>query len=380
MRDLFFNERGIRELAANLKAAWPEFSESSFLDAVLPRMAPLGLNERNALVRDALHAHLPADFRNASAILLRALGPERPNEGPESYPGFYMMAVCAYVAEYGLDDPDTALPALREMTKRFSAEFAIRSFLIRHPDRTLRELHRWARDPHPQVRRLASEGSRPRLPWGMRLQPFIKDPAPVLELLERLREDPELFVRRSVANNLNDIAKDHPALVVATLKRWSAIPNPGTRWIVKHALRTLLKQGNPAALKLLGYHRDAPIAVERLSLRPARIAIGNTLQIRFTLRSTSKKSQRLMIDYVMHHVKANGRTAPKVFKLTTRSLEPGESCEIAKRHSFKLIGIRPYYPGRHAVEIQVNGHRCAKATFLLTRGASIRRGAKNRLK
>ncbi len=380
MRELFFNERGIRELAANLKADWPEFPETSFLDAILPRLPPLGLNERNALVREALHAHLPAGFQQAAAILLRALGPERPCEGPGSYPGFHLMAVCAYVAKYGIADPDAALPALREMTKRFSAEFAIRPFLDRHEDRALDELRRWAADPDPRVRRLASEGSRPRLPWGMRLRRFIRDPGPVLELLEGLKEDPEPFVRRSVANNLNDIAKDHPNRVVATLKRWRTIPNPGTQWIVKHALRTLLKQGHPAALGLLGYSGEVRVAIGSLSLRPVRIAIGNTLLIRFTLRSTARKSQRVMIDYVVHHVKANGRTTPKVFKLTTRVLGPAESCAIAKRHSFKPIGIRPYYPGRHAVEIQVNGRRLAKKTFTLARGASVRRGAKDRLK
>ncbi|HMP77239.1 MAG TPA: DNA alkylation repair protein [Kiritimatiellia bacterium] len=367
MRDIFFNESGIRELAGNLKAAWRPFDERAFLAAILPCMPPLGLNERNALVRDTIRANLPDDFRKAVAILLRALGPERPNEGPDSYPGFYIMAVCAYVAEYGIDDPETALPALREMTKRFSAEFAIRPFLDRHTNRTLAELHSWAVDPHPQVRRLASEGSRPRLPWGMRLHRFIKDPEPVLEILELLKEDPELFVRRSVANNLNDIAKDHPDRVVATLKRWKKSRNPGTQWLVKHALRTLLKQGHPEALELLGYPRDARVEVRGLRVAPRRIAVGDAVTLSFELRSTAPTAQSLMIDYVMHHVKANGATSPKVFKLTTKRLKPGESVRVEKRHSFRPIGIRPYYPGRHEVEIQVNGRRRAKAAFELVK-------------
>jgi 3-methyladenine DNA glycosylase AlkC len=366
MRDLFFNEPGIRELAALVRRAWPPFDAAAFLKAVLPRLPALGLNERNFLVRDALRAHLPGDFRKAADILVRSLGPELPSAGPDSYAGFYVMALNAYIAEYGIDDHEHALPALRELTKRFSAEFAIRPFLDRHPERTLAILHAWARDAHPQVRRLASEGSRPRLPWGMRLQKFVKDPRPVLALLEHLKEDPELFVRRSVANNLNDIAKDHPDLVVATLKRWQKSRNPDTQWLVKHALRTLLKQGHPEALELLGYSRDARVKVEDLVVSPKRVKLGGAVTFRFHVRSQATTAQPVMIDYIMHHRKANGATRPKVFKLTTRKLKPGEVLAVEKRHSFRPIGIRPYYPGRHAIEIQINGQVHARAEFGLT--------------
>lgn len=365
MRDLFFNERGIRELAGNMRRAWAAFPADTFLADVLPRLPALGLHERNVLVRDALHAHLPGDFRKAAALLVRSLGPELPLEGPGSYSGFYVMALNAYIAEYGIDDPAHALPALHELTKRFSAEFAIRPFLDRHPERTLAVLHTWARDAHPQVRRLASEGSRPRLPWGMRLRKFVKDPRPVLALLEHLKEDPELFVRRSVANNLNDIAKDHPDLVVATLKRWQKSRRAETRWLVKHALRTLLKQGHPEALALLGYARDARVRVTGLTITPPRLKIGQAIGIRFRLRSCDAKPQPVMVDYIVHHMKASGATSPKVFKLTTRRLAPGEAVDVAKRHSFRPIGIRPYYPGRHAIEIQVNGRVRARADFAL---------------
>jgi len=365
MRDLFFNEKGIRELAARVQRVWPAFAAPAFLREVLPRLPALGLNERNFLVRDALHAHLPGDFRKAADILVRSLGPELPPEGTDSYDGFYVMALNAYIAEYGIDDLEHALPALREMTSRFSAEFAIRPFLDRHPERTLAVLHAWARDPHPQVRRLASEGSRPRLPWGMRLQKFVKNPRPVLEILELLKEDPELFVRRSVANNLNDIAKDHPDLVVATLKRWQKSRSPETRWLVKHALRTLLKQGHPEALELLGYSRAARVKVEDLVVSPKRIKVGEAVTFRFHLRSLATAAQPLMIDYIMHHRKANGETRPKVFKLTTKKLKPGEALTVEKRHSFRPIGIRPYYPGRHAIEIQINGRVHARVEFAL---------------
>lgn len=365
MRDLFFNETGVRTLAARLHRVWPDFEPARFVNTVLPRLPALGLNERNYLIRDALHAQLPADFPRAATLLVQSLGPECPPEGSESYAGFYVMSLCAYVAEYGLDHPREALAALREMTTRFSAEFAIRPFLDHHTELTLATLRTWARDPHPQVRRLVSEGSRPRLPWGSRLHRFVKDPRPTLALLELLKEDEVLYVRRSVANHLNDIAKDHPDRVVTTLRRWQKSRHPGTRWLVKHALRTLLKQGHPDALALLGYPADAKVALQKLSVTPRRIRTGDAITFSFTVMSQADRPQALMIDYVLHYRKANGRTAPKVFKLTTCTLPARDRTTVEKRHSFRPIGIRPYYPGQHAVEIQVNGQSLGRTTFRL---------------
>lgn len=363
MRDIFFGKPRVRKLIADVKAAWPDFDAKSFERAVLPRLPELGLNERNFLLRDTLKSHLPADFAKALAILLRALGPERQPEGPESYDGFHVMSFCAFVAEYGIDRPDLSLPALREMTMRFSSEFSIRPFLERHCELTLETMRTWATDSNPQVRRLVSEGTRPRLPWGLRLQDFVRDPKPVLALLELLKEDSELFVRRSVANNLNDIAKDHGDLVVATLRRWKKSRSPETQWLVKHALRTLLKQGHPEALELLGYPADAQVHVSGLTIAPKRIRVGDAVTFSFEVKSAAKVAQSVMIDYVVHHMKANGETKPKVFKLTKRTLAPGASERIEKTHSFRPIGIRPYYPGRHAIELQLNGRRHGRVEF-----------------
>ncbi len=365
MRDIFFNETGVRTLAANLHRVWPDFDEKAFVKAVMARLPELGLNERNYLIRDTLRAQLPTDVSKAIDLLVRSLGPEEPHEGSESYTSFYVMSLCAFVAEYGLDQPDRSLAALREMTKRFSAEFAIRPFLDRHTAPTLATLKQWAHDPHPQVRRLVSEGSRPRLPWGSRLHGFVRDPRPVLELLELLKEDDVLFVRRSVANNLNDIAKDHPDRVVDTLRRWQKSKHPGTKWLVKHALRTLLKQGHPEALELLGYPVNVKIAVRDLTVQPRRIKTGEAITFRFRVESKADRAQPLMIDYVLHYRKANGQTAPKVFKLTTRTLAARAVETIEKKHSFKPIGIRPYYPGEHTVEIQINGRSFGRVNFVL---------------
>ena len=378
MRDLFFNETGIRTLATRLHRVWPEFDAARFYNTILPRLSELGLNERNFLIRDTLREQLPEDFPRAARLLVKSLGPECPIEGNESYAGFYVMSLCAYVAEYGLDHPRESLAALYEMTRRFSAEFAIRPFLDQHTVLTLVTLRQWARDPNPQVRRLVSEGSRPRLPWGTRLQRFVRDPSPVLALLELLKEDNVLYVRRSVANNLNDIAKDHPDRVVETLRRWRTNKHPGTQWLVKHALRTLLKQGHPKALALLGYPTDVKIAVRSLHLTPARIKTGDAITFRFTVASVADRTQKLMIDYAIHYRKANGTTSPKVFKLTTLNLPGYASKDIEKTHSFKAIGIRPYYPGEHAVELLINGRAFGKKTFTLTHEALRRSRTKRR--
>lgn len=365
MREVFFNEAGVRGLAADLHRAWPKFDADRFVRAVLPRFPELGLNERNYLIRDTLHAQLPPAFPDAAKILLRALGPERPNEGPEASAGFITMSLCAFVAEYGLAHRDLSLRALKELTKRFSAEFAIRPFLDREPAAVVEVLAKWARDPHAQVRRLVSEGTRPRLPWGMRLQKFVADPRPVLALLELLKEDPELFVRRSVANNLNDIAKDNPDLVVATLRRWKSSRRPETQWLVKHALRTLIKQGHPEALGLLGYGHGAAVKVTGLTLSHARLRIGETLAFHFDVRSTSAAAQPLMIDYAVHYRKANGELKPKVFKLKSLTLDPRATVRVAKRQPFRPIGIRPFYAGEHVIEILINGKPAGRATFNL---------------
>lgn len=356
MREAFFNERGIRALADSLCAACPTFDRRGFVAAVMKRLAPLGLNERNFLVRDQLRAFLPQDYPAAIAILLKALG-------PESGESLTMMSVNAYVAEFGQEHPELSLRALKEITKRFSSEFAIRPFLLRHERLTLETLRAWAADPHPHVRRLVSEGTRPRLPWGMRLRPFVKNPAPVMELLELLKSDDALFVRRSVANNLNDIAKDNPRAVIATLRRWSRLRDPGTRWIVKHALRTLLKQGHPEALELLGYSSEAAVHAVGLAVTPRRLRIGGSITIAFKLKSKDARPQAVMVDYVVHHRKKNGTLSQKVFKLTKRTVAAGETLAIRKSHSFRVIGIRPYYPGEHVVEIQLNGRKAARQSF-----------------
>lgn len=364
VRDVF-NESVVNQLAENLARVWPEFDADGFRQSINPSLKALTFSERNNLIRDRLWDFLPKDYPRALEIILKALPSEIPNCELTGYDGFIVLPQNEFIAKYGLDHYDLSMQALYEMTKRFTAEGAVRPFILRYPEQTLAIFSQWAEDENCQVRRLVSEGTRPRLPWTMQLKPFIEDPRPVLALLEKLKTDPVLMVRRSVANNLNDIAKDHPDLVVKTLRGWSKIEDEGTQWLIRHAARTLVKQGNKDVLTILGYSPQADISVSKIKLEKPVVKMGEALNFSFEVKSTARQPQTLVIDYVIYHVKANGKLTPKVFKLTNKTLGPGQILKISKTHPFRFITTRKYYPGKHALEVQVNGTSYQKINFEL---------------
>jgi 3-methyladenine DNA glycosylase AlkC len=360
-----FNPAVVQQLAHTIARTWPAFDDAGFATTITTQLDALSFGARNALIRDTLWAYLPKDFPQAVQILLDSLGPEIPHCEVTSFDGFIVMPQNDFVAKYGLGSFDISMRALYEMTKRFTAEGAIRAFIQTYPEQTLALLRQWAEDPNCHVRRLVSEGTRPRLPLAPRLPEFIMDPRPVLALLEQLNSDSELMVRRSVANNLNDIAKDHPDLVVETLARWKQAADPSTAWLMSHAARTLLKQGHAGALALLGYGATTSISVSSFQLKQAQVRMGEDLVFAIDIQSTADAPQSLMIDYVVHHMKANGKLAPKVFKLTKKRLGPRETLSLSKRHAFRPLSTRVYYSGRHALELQINGQRWGWQEFEL---------------
>lgn len=364
LRDVF-HPGAVNQLADRIVAAWPAFDRDGFADTVNGQLEPLSFLARSNLIRDTLWEHLPQDFPQAVRILLGALESEIPHCELSGFDGFVVMSLCDFVAKYGIDHFDLAMHALYEMTKRFTAEGAIRAFLIKYPEQTLAVLESWVRDPNCHVRRLISEGTRPRLPLAPRLHQFVADPRPVLRLLEKLKDDPERMVQRSVANNLNDIAKDNPDLVIETLERWQPGATEDVQWIIRHASRTLIKQGKQGALGLLGYQPEVRVTVPALRVLTPMVRFGEALAFEFEVCSEADAAQNLMIDFVIHHVKANGKRAPKVFKLAQKRLEPGETAAIRKRHPMRPISTRVYYPGTHLLEIQINGQICARAEFEL---------------
>jgi 3-methyladenine DNA glycosylase AlkC len=324
-------------------------------------------------VADALEATLPDGFDAACDAIERALAPPVPvdgvaavRHGGEGLAGWIVWPLGEFVARRGLDRPERALEALRALTQRLTAEFAIRPLIVRHPTLVFDTLWRWTRDDSPHVRRLASEGSRPRLPWGLRLQSLVADPSPTLPILAALQDDASAYVRRSVANHLNDIAKDHPALVVEWVERHLPGASAERRALLAHASRTLIKQGHAGMLALW----DAGAAFEgtcRLQLNPRRVSVGDSVELTLTLRSTSPHAQKLLIDYTVHHVKSDGGTSPKVFKGWTLTLASGQTRTLVRRHSMKPVTTRRYHPGRHAIDVAINGRIAAAANFSLLR-------------
>ncbi len=342
-------------IAAMITAVHADFPADAFVADSLEGYEPLELTQRGWQIAEALHRHLPDDYREAIAILVASLGPKL--DGTEGFgmaPFLYLPHVF-FVARYGLDHFDASMHAQYELTQRFSAEFSIRSYLERDPEATLARLEIWARDPNPHVRRLVSEGTRPRLPWAPRLRRFQKDPRPVLALLELLKDDPELYVRRSVANNLNDIGKDHPDLLVETARRWLNGATEERQWLVRHALRSAVKRAEPGALELLGYGEDVSVKIRNVSMTPGRPAIGGSVSIAFEVTSSASRNQRLLVDLRVHFVKANGNPSPKVFKLSTLDLGPGDAAVVKKTISLANLTTRKHYRGTHRVDVILNG-------------------------
>jgi 3-methyladenine DNA glycosylase AlkC len=361
---LYYNPELAQAIGEQVQRVYPPFDTAAFVAEIAAEVDGLEFKDRIALFSSALHHQLPSTFPEAWAILELLLGDELVEEEGMFNEGFALWPLAHFIEVYGLDDFDVAMGAMYQITKRHTAEFAIRPFLQRYPERTLAVLHQWVEDESPHVRRLVSEGTRPRLPWAGRLDAFIADPTPTLALLERLKDDPSAFVRKSVANHLNDISKDHPQLVIDTLTRWCEDAGAERLWIIRHALRTLVKKGDPAALALLGFDRPQ-VSLRDMRIEPDHIRLGASLVFSFTLLSESDEAQNLIIDYVIHFVKASGQTSPKVFKLSTRELSGGESIHIRKKHAIKPITTRRYYPGEHRIEIQVNGQILGGQRFWL---------------
>lgn len=333
----------VEALAAELRSAWPAFPRERFVDRAASGLEELELLARVSHVAQALGECLPSDFANGAAILDRALA-------SQTLTGWMALPCGEWVAAHGLAEPDVALPLLARLTPRFSSEFAIRPFVERHPEITFRHLRQWAEDADEHVRRLVSEGTRPRLPWAAQLRDLRADPGPMLGLLERLSTDESEYVRRSVANHLNDISKDHPELAVSLAERWQA---RGAEGVVRHGLRSLVKQGDPQALRLVGYDPDVRVTLADLSAAPARVRIGEATEISFTL--AAKDRAPLVIHYRVHHAGVRAQRSAKAFKLGTCAIEAGERRRFTQRHEFRELSVRRIHPGKHPIEIQVNG-------------------------
>ena len=352
-------------IARMVAAVHPRFDVDAFLHDALSGYDALALMPRGKHIARALHKHLPADYGEAVRILLASVDQPHGRAPGLSLASFLFLPHTVFVAEFGLAHFDVSMQAQHALTQRFTAEFSIRPFLQKHTEATMERLTEWTRDPSEHVRRLVSEGTRPRLPWASRLPAFQRDPAPVLALLERLKDDPALYVRRSVANNLNDIGKDHPGVLAATANAWLQGATPERRWIVQHALRSAVKRGEPGALAALGFGTSAEVVIGQHSISPQRAKVGGKLEVAFDVTNNTAQPQRVLVDFAVHYVKANGQSRAKVFKLKTLDLAAHETQRVGKQISLTEMTTRKHYPGNHQVDAILNGRAQALGSFEL---------------
>ena len=352
------NAQTVAAAASQLQAVWPAFDARSFKQLAQRDLESLEFKARALQLCTALQATLPGDFDAAAGHIEACL------QGSDALQGWVLWPFGEFVARAGLTQPERALPVLHALTQRFTAEFAIRPFIVQHPALVFETLARWAQDPSEHVRRLASEGSRPRLPWGLRLQALVRDPTPALPLLAALQDDPSEYVRRSVANHLNDIAKDHPDLVAAWLEQHLPGATAERRALLRHASRSLIKQGHARTLAAwgLGAAFDGRV---KLHVAPKHIALGEAVTLTLQLTGNSPQPQRLEVDYAVHHVKADGSSSAKVFKGWRVELPALGRLQLVKRHALRPITTRRYYAGRHTLDVRINGQVLAQASFTL---------------
>ncbi|MDF2570294.1 MAG: yhaZ [Sporomusa sp.] len=362
-----YSKEFLQNFSVKVRAVYPAFDTAGFIATLTGNSLEwdkLALKARMRRITEALGRYLPNRYEEALAVLF-AIDAE--------CIGFPYLFFPDFVAVFGQAEEhwDLSMQALERFTVKSSAEFAVRPFLLRDPERMMRQMEEWAKHPNEHVRRLASEGCRPRLPWGEALPMFKRDPAPVLRVLELLKADLSPYVCKSVANNLNDIAKDHPVVVLATACRWKGL-QPQTDWIVRHGCRTLIRKAEPAALALFGYAEPAGAAAlttrASLAAEPAVVLGGGSCELRYELDIRAGEPVRIRIEYGVDFVKARGHTSRKLFLLSDKTVPGGAHLAGTRTHSWSDLTTRRHYPGEHRIALLVNGREVAYSVIQLVGG------------
>lgn len=350
----------LQSLALRIQAAYPSFPVDDFLSGILDdTWDGLELKARMRQITIHLGKCLPADYEQALRVIDKVI-----DSYPPEFNDFILMFFPDFVEVFGQDEChwDLSMAALARYTLSSTSEFAVRPFLISHEARMMRQMAIWAKHDNAHVRRLASEGCRPSLPWGQALNRFKEDPTPILAILELLKADPSLYVRKSVANNLNDISKTHPDLVASLAKKWYG-QNEDTNWIVKHGCRTLLKQGNRDVLRIFGFADADCVRVCDFALCAASVVIGQGLTFSFQIEAPN--AAKLRLEYGIDYVKASGRRSRKIFQISELSFKEHGKRSYTKTHSFADASTRKHYPGTHSVTLIVNGTEQGTLDFLV---------------
>lgn len=350
----FYDQNYIQNLASKIKSQYDHFKDKEFCKAVLSKeWNGLELKERMNKITTTLYAFLPKDFKRAIDILI----PVAPDFG-----GYHGILFPHFIELYGQEYWDISIKALEELTAYSSSEFAVRPFLQKQPEKMMEVMLQWSKHKSEHVRRLASEGCRPRLPWGMALSYFKKDPSLILPVLENLKEDPSEYVRRSVANNLNDISKDNPQLLLKLATKWYG-KHVNTDRLLKHALRSMLKKGEPKALAIFGLGSTKNISISPLSLDKSQVKKGSHLEFSFNISFKSQREQTIRLEYVLYFLKKNQCHTRKVFKISEAPITSKKS--VKKKHSFTDLSTRKHHLGMHYISLQINGVEQKKIPFHL---------------
>jgi len=359
----YYNDRFFDFFSSVFSEVYTTFDGKKFKEQIYAgEWEKLELKERMRKTADVLASMLPKDFKEA-AQYIQAFADHYHASNRSGF-GFELMFVCDFVERYGIDDVETAIQTMEKTTTLSSAEFAVRPFLNKYPERMMKQMNTWSKHPHELVRRLSTEGFRPRLPWGLAVPYLKKDPSPVFEVLESLKDDASENVRRSVANNLNDISKDHPEKVLEVLTRWKK-NHPETERVIKHASRTLLKQGHQEILELFGSSSSEYLSFMLVDGLTSTIRVNEAQAFSFQIHHTGKTEQKIRVEYVIYFLLNNGKHGKKVFFITEKILQPGQNIQLKKSHTFKPITTRTYYEGLHKMAVLVNGKEYGLGEFNL---------------
>ncbi len=351
-----YSEEFVNSLIDGIYDHYPNFDKKEFFNRVFDdSWESLELKERMYHVTRIMAEFLPSGYEEAVKILMKAA---------PGIKGFGSMSLPDYSEKYGLEYWELSMEALEVFTKQCSSEFAIRPFIIKYPEKTMEQMLKWSKSDNEHVRRLSSEGCRPRLPWTIALPEFKKNPAPIIPILENLKDDPSEYVRKSVANNLNDISKDNPQITLEIAENWLG-KSKNTDWIVKHALRTLLKNGDPKALELTGFSKEEKGEIRDFELSSDFIEAGGELRFSFELFNSLDNELKARVEYCVYYMKSGGKTSRKVFQIGNYELQPGGSKKLKRKQSFKDMTTRKHYPGLHKIGIIVNGNEVAVKQFML---------------
>ncbi len=356
LKNIFFTSESIDHLSKAIKKVHPPFDEEKFKNCIYSgKWESLELKQKMRHVSTCLRHNLPDNYLQSLEIIER-IAPE--------IKGFEAMTLPDFVEQYGLDHFDRSLAALALLTRFSSSEFAIRPYIIKNQRKVLDFMYQLTDSDHDWVRRFSSEGCRPRLPWAMALPGLQKDPSPILPILEKLKNDSSETVRRSVANNLNDISRDHPELVINLCRNWKG-KSEDTDQLIKHALRTLLKKGKTKALRLFGYADPDQIKDVQIKLNRERIPIGGNTFFEATFENIDPVPVKLRLEYAISYRKSNGGLSKKVFQVAEKEYGPGRQ-QLKRKLSFQDMTTRKHYPGEHFLSFIINGKEMAKSSFYLS--------------